>query len=77
MHRFSDTTPKLRPTVSSKGTFNYDLSRFLCDLLSPVVADHYSCEDTTFSFVAQIKKANLDGKFLFPTILQVLLLIFF
>ena len=30
-------------------TFNYDLSHFLCDLLSPIVPDDFSCKDT-FSF---------------------------
>ena len=40
----------------------YDLTRFLCDLLSPVVPDDYSCKDT-FSFVCQIKNANLSVKF--------------
>ena len=65
MRKFSssDTFPKLRPIVSSIGTFNYDLARFLCDLLSPVVPDGYSCEDT-FSFFTQIKNANLFDKFL-------------
>ena len=65
MHRFcsSDTFPKLCPIVSSIGTINYDLARFLCDLLSPVVPDDYSCKDT-FSFVSQIKNANLSKKFL-------------
>ena len=39
MHKFppSDTFPKLRPIVSSIGTIDYDLARFLYDLLSPVV----------------------------------------
>ena len=41
----------------------YDLARFFCDLLSPVVPDDYSCKDN-FSFVSQIKNANLSGKFL-------------
>ena len=59
----SDTFPKLRPIVSSIGSFNYDLAHFLCDLLSPVVPDEYSCKDT-FSFVSRIKNANLSGKFL-------------
>ena len=33
MHKFSpsDSFPKLRPIVSSIGTFNYNLARFLCD----------------------------------------------
>ena len=65
MHKFpsSNTFAKLRLNVSSIGTFNYDLACFLCDLLSPVVPDDYSCKDT-FSFVSQIKNANLSGKFL-------------
>ena len=59
----SDTFPKLCPIVSSLGTFNCDLARFFCDLLSPVVPDDYCCKDT-FSLVSQIKNANLSGKFL-------------
>ena len=45
MHKFSpsDTFPKLRPIVSSIGTFNYDLTCLLCDLVSPIVPDDYSC----------------------------------
>ena len=63
MHKFSssDTFPKLRPIVSSIGTFNYDLARFLCDLFSTVVPDDYSCKDTC-SFVSQIKNIHLSGK---------------
>ena len=59
MHKFSssDSFPKLRPIVSSIGPFNYNLSRFLCDLLSPLVPNDYS-----FSFVSQIKNANLFKK---------------
>ena len=65
MHKFSssDSFPKLRPIVSSIGTFNYHLARFLCDLCSPLVANDYSCKDT-FSFVSQIKNANLSKKLL-------------
>ena len=65
MHKFSsiDKFPKLLPIVSSIGTFNYDLVCFLCNLLSPVVPDDYSCKDI-FSFVSQVKNANLSGKFL-------------
>ena len=65
MHKFSsrDSFPKLPPIVSSIGTFHYNLSRFLCDFLSPLVPNDYSCKDT-FSFVSQIKNANLSKKFL-------------
>ena len=65
MHKFSsgDSYPKLCPIVSSIGTSNYNLARFLCDLLSSLVPNDYSCKDT-FSFVSQIKNANLSKKFL-------------
>ena len=65
MHKLesSDSFPKLRPIVSSIGTFNYNLARFLYDLLSPLVPNDYSCKDT-FSFVSQIKNANLSKEFL-------------
>ena len=61
MHKFSssDSFPKLRPIVSYIGTFNYNLARFLCDLLSPLVPHGYSCKDT-FSFVSQNKNAYLS-----------------
>ena len=67
MHKFfsSDSFPKLRPIVSSIVTFNYNLVRFLCNLLSSLAPNDYSCKDT-FSFVSQIKNANLSRKFLVP-----------
>ena len=60
MQKFSsgDSFPKLLPIVSSIGTFN-----FLCDLLSPLIPNDYSCKNT-FSFVFLIKNANLSKKFL-------------
>ena len=61
MHKFSssDSFPKLRPIVSPIVTFDYNLARFLCDLLSPLVPNEYSCQDT-FSFVSQIKNSNFS-----------------
>ena len=65
MHKLSSSNsfPKLRPIVSSIGTFHYNFDRFLSDLLSSFVPNDYSCKDT-FSFVPQIKNANLSKKFL-------------
>ena len=65
MHKFSssDSFPKRCPIVSSIGTLNYKITLFLCDLLSSLTPNDYSCKDT-FSFVSQIKNANLSGKFL-------------
>ena len=59
----SNSFPKLCLIVSSIGTFNYNLAGFLCNLLSPLVPNDYSCKDT-FSFVSQIKNVNLSRKFL-------------
>ena len=61
MYKFSssDSFPKLRLIVSSIDTFNYNLARFLCDLLSPLVPNDYSCKEA-FSFVSQIKNSNLS-----------------
>ena len=65
IHKFSssDSFRKFRPNVLSIGSFNYNLARFLCDLVSPLVPNDYSCKDT-FSFVSQIKNAKLSQKFL-------------
>ena len=65
MHKLSssDSFTKRCPIASSIGTFKYDLVCFLCDLLSPLAPNHYSCKDT-FSFVCQIKNTNLSKKFL-------------
>ena len=60
----SDSFPQLRPILLSISTFNYNLSRFLCDPLSLLVPNNYSWKDT-FSFVSQIKNSNLSKTFLF------------
>ena len=56
-------TPARISIVLSIGTFNYNLARFLCDLLSLLFPNDYSCK-VTFSFVSQIKNANLLKQFL-------------
>ena len=50
VHKFSssDSFPRLRLVVSSIGTFNYNLTCFLCDLLATLVINDYSCEDPFF-----------------------------
>ena len=71
MHKFSssDSFPKLRPIVSSIGTFNYNLVRFLCDLLSPLVPNDYSCKDTFFlNLRMQIFPVSYDITSLFTNI---------
>ena len=64
MYKFSsrDWFSKLHQIVSCIGTFNDNLAHFLCDVHSPLVPNNYLCKDT-FSFVSQIKNANISGKF--------------
>ena len=64
MHTFSstDSFPKFCPIVSSITTFHFNLTRFLCDLLSPLLPNDYSCKDTFF--VYQIKNVNLSRKYI-------------
>ena len=59
----SGSFTKLPPIFSSIGTFNYNLARFLCDVLSLLFPNDNSRKHT-FSFVCQIKNANLFKKFL-------------
>ena len=65
MRKFSssDSFPKSLPIVSSIGTFNFNLGCFLCDLISHLVPNDYSCKEA-FSFASQIKNANFSTKFL-------------
>ena len=65
MHKFffSDPFPKFLPIISSTGCFNYNLAHFLCNLLSPLAPNDYSCKDT-FYFVSQIKNVNFSKKFI-------------
>ena len=42
--------PKIFPIVSSIDTFNYYLTHFLCDFLSLIIPDVYSCKDTSRYF---------------------------
>ena len=68
MHKFSssDSFPKLRPIVSSIGTFNYNLSRFLCDLLSPLVPNDYSTK-ILFLLFLKLRMQIFPKLFMFST----------
>ena len=63
MHKFCSSVSffKLRPIVLYIGTFNCNLTCFLCDLLSLLVPNDYPCKDI-FSFVSQIKNASFSKK---------------
>ena len=59
----SNALPPFRPIVSSIGTYNYKLAKYLCDLLTPLIpAEH--CAKDTFTFVEDIKKVRCSNYFM-------------
>ena len=48
MHKSFDSSsiPKFRPIISFIGTYNYNLSRYLCELLSPNLPNEFCTTDT-------------------------------
>ena len=56
MHKLtdSDSFPKLQPIASSVGTYNYNLGKYLYNLLSPHLPEQY-CTKNTFTFVEELK----------------------
>ena len=59
----SNSSPPFRPIVSSIGTFNYNLSKYLCTLLTPFVSTDFSPQDS-FTFVHDITEVSTINKFL-------------
>ena len=53
----------LRPIISSIGTYNYNLAKFLSSLLEPVISTMH-CTKDSFSFCEEIKKVRASNKFL-------------
>ena len=49
----------LRPIVSSIGTYSYELSKFLADILEPLTNNTFTVKDSfSFSFVTDILSFN-------------------
>ena len=55
------TLPAFRPTLSSTGTYNYELAKFLGKLLDDVIPNDHSTTDT-FSFVEELKTVSVANK---------------
>ena len=47
----------------SIGTYNFNLSKYLCELLSPNLPNEFFTKDT-FTFVEELKEVNINDKFL-------------
>ncbi|XP_068739351.1 uncharacterized protein [Montipora capricornis] len=66
LHKVKDPktiTPPFRPIVSSIGTYNYNLAKYLCSLLKPHISSEF-CATDTFSFVQEIQQFDFSDKFL-------------
>ena len=59
----SNSLSNFRPIVSSIGTYNYNLSKYLCELLSPNLPNEF-CTKDTFTFVEELKEVSINDKFL-------------
>ena len=53
----------LRPIISSIGTYNYNLTKFLSSLVESVISTTH-CTKDSFSFCEEIKKVRASNKFL-------------
>ena len=53
----------LRPIISSIGTYNYNLAKFLSSHLEPVISTTH-CTKDSFSFCEEIKNVRASNKFL-------------
>ena len=63
LHKIFDSVPAFRPILSSIGTYNYQLAKFLGKLLDDVIPNDHSTKDT-FSFVEELKMVSVTNKYL-------------
>jgi len=61
--RGHNSIPPFRPIVSSIGTYNYNLAKHLCNLLTPHIPTEH-CASDTFTFVQDIQGLTMHGKFM-------------
>ena len=59
----SNSVLNFRPIVSSIGTYNYNLSKYLCELLSPYLPNGF-CTKDRFTFKKELKEVSMNDQFL-------------
>ena len=55
--------PPFRPIVSSIGSYNYNLAKFLTGILAPHIPTEY-CSSDSFTFVKDLKEVSSQNKYL-------------
>ena len=61
--RRPNSTPPFRPIVSSIGTYNYSLAKYLSNLRQPHIPSTFIASDS-FTFVKEINDLSLHGMFM-------------
>ena len=76
-HKLKSPTDTLtfRSIVSSIGTYNYNLAKFLTDVLDPVIPTEYCAKDL-FSFCKEIQEASSSNEFRYHTVFAAYSLVF-
>ena len=59
----SKQVPPFRIIVSSLGAYNYNIAKYLTQVLSPLIPTNHCAKDS-FSFVEDLKQVSLNDKFL-------------
>ena len=62
-NNLSQQVPPFRIIVSSIGSYNYDIAKYLTEILSPHIPTEHSASDT-FTFIEDLKNVSLQNKFL-------------
>ena len=62
-NNLSQQVPPFRIIVSSIGSYNYDIAKYLTEILSPLIPSEHSSKDT-FQFIEDLKNVSLQNKFL-------------
>ena len=63
LHKSFTNVPPLRPIVSSINSFNYNLAKYLCNLLQPKIPSIHSTQDT-FTFIKELEEVRDYNNFL-------------
>ena len=63
LHKMFDSVPVLMPILSSIGTYNHQLAKFLGKLLDDVIPNDHSTKDT-LSFVVELKRVSVTNKYM-------------
>ena len=63
LHKSFTNVPPLCPIVSSINSFNYDLGKYLCNLLQPKIPSIHSTQDT-FTFIKELEEVRDYNNFL-------------